>query len=63
MDKLIYTYDEIIRDKLIESGYMLLKNDEENSIFIFVNNPNANEILANFALESKVLITSNILTF
>ena len=37
MQKFIYVFGEEDRDTLLNSGYALLKQDEANNIFIFLN--------------------------
>lgn len=37
MQNFIYIFDTAARDRLLEAGFLMLKKDEENSIFIFAN--------------------------
>ena len=34
--KFIYVFDENAKDALIKAGFVMLKNDEESSLFIFI---------------------------
>lgn len=37
MQNFIYVFDTAARDRLLEAGFLLLKKDEENLIYIFAN--------------------------
>lgn len=38
MYKFIYVYTPDARDKLLAKGYKLMKSDEQNKMYIFINN-------------------------
>lgn len=56
----IYVFDTAARDRLSEAGFLLLKTDEKNSIWVF-----AGDDTLNFSLDDSDLqyTTSNVLTF
>ncbi len=35
MNKFIYVFDSAARDALVKAGFLLLKTDEENSMYVF----------------------------
>ena len=35
MDKFIYVFDTVARDLLLQAGFLLLKDDAKNSIYVF----------------------------
>jgi len=35
MEKFIYVFDTASRDELVGAGFLLLKSDERNSIYVF----------------------------
>ena len=37
MKKFIYVYSAAARDKLLAANYILMKSDERNNIYIFLN--------------------------
>jgi len=39
MGKFIYTIHSEARDRLLKLGYVLLKQDERNNIYVFENKP------------------------
>lgn len=54
----IYVFDTEVRDELENLGYILLKNDEQNSIFVFKNDDRLV-----FDMESNSYVFSDTLTF
>ena len=54
----IYVFDEEARDKLLDMNYKLLKRDEKNHIYVFVN-----ERREVFALDGISHILSDTITF
>lgn len=54
----IYVFDEDARDKLLDMNYKLLKRDEKNHIYVFVN-----EDREVFALDGISHILSDTITF
>lgn len=54
----IYVFDEEARDKLLDMNYKLLKRDEKNHIYVFVN-----ENREVFALDGISHILSDTITF
>lgn len=54
----IYVFDEDARDKLLDMNYKLLKRDEKNHIYVFINE--GQELLA---LGDISYILSNTITF
>ena len=54
----IYVFDTEVRDELEKLGYILLKNDEQNSIFVFKNDDRLV-----FDMESNSYVFSDTLTF
>lgn len=58
MGKFIYVFSKDTRDFLIDSGYSMLKSDEEKDIYIFVNK---NELV--FSSTNIVCAFSDTLTF
>lgn len=54
----IYVFDEDARDKLLDMNYKLLKRDEKNHIYVFVNEDH--EV---FALDDISHILSDTITF
>lgn len=54
----IYVFDEDARDKLLDMNYKLLKRDEKNHIYVFVN-----EGREAFALDGISHILSDTITF
>lgn len=54
----IYVFDEDARDKLLDMNYKLLKRDEKNHIYVFVN-----EDHEAFALDDISHILSDTITF
>lgn len=37
MDSFIYVFDASARDRLAEAGFLLLKKDEANEVYVFAN--------------------------
>lgn len=60
MDKFIYVFDTAAKVVLLQAGFLLLKADEKNSIYIFAFDDKLNfeEMSGGFSY-----ITSNTLTF
>ena len=60
MGKFIYVFDAAARDELSQAGFLLLKEDERNSIWVF-----ANDASRKFDLERADVsyIESDTLTF
>ena len=58
MEKFIYVFDEVSRDALIQRGYVLMKEDPRNRIYIFLNDGKGE-----FGLSESSFALSNILTF
>lgn len=54
----IYVFDTPVRDAMLKAGFMMLKNDEDSSLFIFV----ADESI-DFDFSDITYYTSNTLTF
>lgn len=57
-NKFIYVFDKYSRDKLLSSGYKLMKSDEKQSVFVFINENNCV-----FSLTDIKLVFSDTLTF
>lgn len=58
MKKFIYVFSNEDKEKLSNYGYLLLKEDKENGIFVFVNEKNLE-----FALCNDAFVLSDTLTF
>lgn len=58
MEKFLYVFSKDNRDLLIAAGYTLLKSDDKNDLYVFVNQAN----LA-FDLADMYFVRSNVLTF
>lgn len=58
MEKFLYVFSKDNRDLLIAAGYTLLKSDDKNDLYVFVNQ--ANLI---FDLSDIYFVRSNVLTF
>lgn len=58
MEKFLYVFSKDNRDLLIAAGYTLLKSDDKNDLYVFVNQ--ANLI---FDLADIYIVRSNVLTF
>lgn len=56
--KFIYVFNKDSKELLVQAGFVLLKEDEHNSVYIFSNNPS---LL--FALKGISYIPSDKLTF
>lgn len=56
--KFIYVFDAETRDKLLASGYVLLKTDENQKIYVFENKAELN-----FASGDFSFVLSDTLTF
>lgn len=39
-DKFFYVFSKDARDELLAAGYMIIKNDEHNNMYIFENKKN-----------------------
>lgn len=37
MENFIYVFDSAARDMLLQAGFLLLKEDEQNSVYVFAN--------------------------
>lgn len=59
MKEFIYVFSKENRDKMLDLGFVLLKNDEKNSVFVF----KSNEKLAFELFTIKDFVESNTLTF
>lgn len=57
MDRFIYVFSEADKNKMLECGFILLKEDPINHTYVFISNPN---LL--FSEEIRA-VRSNILTF
>lgn len=62
MEKFIYVFGEMERDKLLEAGYQMLKEDRAQSLFIFLNK-NQLEFSADDILSDMTYVRTNTLTF
>lgn len=62
MEKFIYVFGEMERDKLLEAGYQMLKEDKTQSLFIFLNK-NQLEFSADDILSDMTYVRTNTLTF
>lgn len=60
MDKFIYVFDTAARDNLIAAGFLLLKQDERNGMWVFSLD---NSIVFDLHSAEFSYITSNTLTF
>lgn len=60
MDKFIYVFDTAAKDCLLQAGFLLLKADEQNSIYVFSMDDTIRfaELAVGFSY-----VTSNTLTF
>lgn len=58
MGKFIYVFSKEARDRLLAGNYTLLKSDESNEIYVFVN-----QAEMTFALSDVSYICSDSLTF
>lgn len=58
MEKFIYVFSKNDRDSLIAAGYALLKSDEKNDLYVFVNQANMT-----FDLVDVSFVWTDILTF
>lgn len=58
MDKFIYTFNPEAKEKLLSAGFVLIKEDTANSVYIFLNNDTVN-----YALSEISYITSNSISF
>lgn len=58
MEKFLYVFSKDNRDLLIAAGYTILKSDDKNDLYVFVNQAN----LA-FDLADMYFVRSNVLTF
>lgn len=58
MEKFLYVFSKDNKDLLIAAGYTLLKSDDKNDLYVFVNQAN----LA-FDLADMYFVRSNVLTF
>ena len=64
MEKFLYVFSKEDRDLLIADGYTLLKSDDKNDLYVFVNQTNMNfdlidpsDAMANFTHNMKFLKT------
>lgn len=62
MEKFLYVFSESARDKLLSANYTLLKSDEQNEIFVFVNKADISFALTDVLADTS-FIRSNTLTF
>lgn len=58
MEKFLYVFSKDDRDSLIVAGYSLLKSDDKNDLYVFVNQPTMN-----FDLLDMTFVRSDVLTF
>lgn len=58
MEKFIYVFDSAEKEKLLAAGFVLLKEDNEKGIYVFLA---SNEI--EFSLNGTSHILTNVLTF
>lgn len=58
MEKFLYVFSKDDRDLLIAAGYTLLKSDDKNDLYVFVNQTNMT-----FDLVDMSFVCSDILTF
>lgn len=59
MDRFIYVFNESDKERLQKEGFVLLKEDKQNSVFVFAYNDKMN-----FALTGGIQYTAtNVLTF
>ena len=58
MSKFIYVFSDHDKDTLLARGYILLKSDSENGIYIFLNSE-----YMDFSDSSMDFVLSDILTF
>lgn len=58
MTNFIYVFDENAKNKLLDMQFKMLKADDKNNIYIFVN-----EGRKNFAIDDISYVMSNTLTF
>jgi len=57
-ENFIYVFSEDARERLLQMQYQLLKRDERNHVYVFVNKTNQN-----FECDGVDFILSNTLTF
>lgn len=60
MEKFIYISGEVNRDLMLSKGFELIKSDDVNKMYVFIN---SGDIKIDFAIDSNQLAFSNILTF
>ena len=60
MENFIYVFDTASRDELVAAGFLLLKSDERNSIYIFSADDRMSFALADGNIR---YVESNVLTF
>lgn len=58
MDKFIYVFTEDARDRLLADGHEMIKKDDQNNIFIFINDGKMD-----FSLNEVSFISSDSLSF
>ena len=58
MEQFLYVFEEEARDKLLAEGFVLLKSDNKNDVYIF-----ANKTDMNFELVDITFVRSDVLTF
>ena len=54
----IYVFDADAKNKLLEMQFMVLKSDDKNNVYIFVNDDNKN-----FVVDDIPYVISDTLTF
>lgn len=54
----IYVFDADAKNKLLEMQFMMLKSDDKNNVYIFVNDDNKN-----FVVDDIPYVISDTLTF
>ena len=62
MENFLYVFSLDLRDYLLSENYSILKNDEKNNVYIFVNKPEAKFSISNNYRDDSVIF-SNTLTF
>ena len=57
--RFIYVFDDVVKDELMSRGFVLLKSDERNQIYVFRNDSNQQL----FDLNENTFALSDTLTF
>jgi len=61
MEKFLYVFDEATRDRLLKRNFKLLKSNEKDNVYVFINDPEA--MIGEAVFESDTILLSNMLTF